>query len=248
MTMRFVSLPGRMSGLLLDVAAFPGEVFDLNIPEEIGDIAQITSEGSFLRVDWVEQSPGQWFSTGRLAGECSYEVTLVLTDDTVDIQILLTNESNRVWQHGTAFNHFSPHDCPSVRDFEVLRHWVRVGDVFQPLSQLPRVFSGRPGVQVFNVLGAPPVSQLPFANAFQATPSFTAEGWIAIQSRDGSRLVAIVAKPALFLFQNSEFTCIHAAPDFGTLAPGQFAVTQTRIYFVQSTLLEWYTRMRGELF
>jgi len=237
-----------MGGQLLDAAAFPGESFDLNIPEQIGDVAQMTAEGSFGRIDWLERTPGEWTCTARATGELSYEVTLLLTHDTADIRILLTNESGRDWQHGTAFNHFATHDCPSARDFESVRHWIRVDGVFRRLHELQRVFSSRPGVQLFNVVGAPPVSQIPFANSFQATPDFTAEGWLAVQSRDGTCLIAIVSKPALFLFQNSEFNCIHSAPDFGKLVPGQMSETQTRIYIVQSSLKDWYKRMRDELF
>ena len=244
--MRFQPNPGLMSGKLVDAAAFPGETFDLNVPEMIGDVAQIAT--AFGRIDWIEWAPGYWTCAAQSAGECSYEVSMVLTHDTADIRIRLTNDSNRVWEHGTAFNHFAADYPAPGGDYETARHWLRVSGQFRRLHDLSRKYSSRPGIQLFNVVGAPPVSQIPFANSFQATPDFTAEGWLAVQSRDGTCLIAIVSKPALFLFQNSEFNCIHSAPDFGKLVPGQMSETQTRIYIVQSSLKDWYKRMRDELF
>jgi hypothetical protein len=135
-----------------------------------------------------------------------------------------------------------------VRDFEGVRHWLRVGGELRRLHDLPRRYSERPGVQFFNVLGAPPVAEIPFAHAFDASPDFTAEGWLAIQARDGARLVAVATKRSLCLFQNSELSCVHCVPDFGALGPGDSAETLTRIYVVESSLEDWYLRMRGELF
>ena len=66
---------------------------------------------------------------------------------------------------------------------------------------------------------------------------------MAIRSRDGKRLVAVVSEPALYTFQNREYSCIHSAASFGALNPGESGEALTRIYFVESDLETWYGRM-----
>lgn len=73
------------------------------------------------------------------------------------------------------------------------------------------------------------------------------EGWLAIQSRGGKRLAAVVSKPALFLFQNMEYSCIHSSPGFGPLPPGKTGEALTRVYFVEASLEGWYERMKREM-
>ena len=124
---------------------------------------------------------------------------------------------------------------------------MRHNGQFKRLPELPRVYSGRPTIQVYQVKGAPPVATIPYAEKFKATPNAELEDWIAIQSRDQTRLAAIVSKPALFLFQNMEYACIHSAASFGTLQPGQTGKALTRLYLVQATLQQWYVRKTAEL-
>jgi len=167
--------------------------------------------------------------------------------DTVDIHIAVTNQSTRIWANSLAFTCFNCREAPSVADFECARHWARSGQQFKRLTEVRRRFSARPTVQAYSVEGATPATQLPFINAFQATPDAALEGWLAIQTPFGSRLAAVVSKPASFLFQNMEYSCIHAGPSFGTLQPGQTGQARTRIYLVRASLDAWYLRMRAEM-
>jgi hypothetical protein len=175
-------------------------------------------------------------------------VSIVPGEDTVDIHLRLTNASDRPWSQSLAFNCFHCGIAPSVRDHECVRHWVRWNGEFKRLVEIPRVFGPRPTVQLYSVEGAPPGKEIPFVARFRATPEVVLEGWLAIQARDGKRLVAVVSRPALFLFQNMEYSCIHSSPGFGALAPGESREALTRLYFVEASLPEWYERMRAELF
>jgi hypothetical protein len=244
MQLRF--LEGHMGGRLQGVEGFPGDVFCVNVPECIGDTAQATFLSEFESIRWAKLA-GAWSVTARAQDELSYRLLAIPGQDTLDIEIHLTNESDRVWEQSMAFNCFSCYEAPAVRDFELVRHHIGARNPDELLRRLPRRASARSGVQVFGVNGAPPIDQIPFAAAFQATAPFVAQDWLAVSSRDGRRLVAAVSKPALFLFQNCEFACIHSAPGFGRLAPGQSARALTRLYFVEDSLRGWYARMRAEL-
>lgn len=244
--MRFTPVPGRMSGSIVDVPGFPGDRFALNCPEAIGDAGHAVWLNQ-AEPQWQELGDGIWQNTGSWPNEMSFTVAIAPGDDTVDVRIRLTNESPRPWKHGLAFNCFNCGAAASVRDYECRRHWARTGGVFKRLIELPRVFGPRPTVQLYSVEGQPPGADLPFVANFKATPDVVLEGWLAIEARDGKRLVAVASKPALFLFQNMEYSCIHSGPGFGPMQPGETRESLTRCYFVESTLAQWHERMTAEL-
>ncbi|HJN15998.1 MAG TPA: hypothetical protein QGH10_10925, partial [Armatimonadota bacterium] len=197
---------------------------------------------------WEALDDGAWLQTARLENELSYAITLTPYDDVIDIHVKLTNESDRTWANSLAFNCFNV-GGPSVRDHECVRHWCRVGGEFKRLVEVPRKFSRRATIQLYSVEGQPPGSEIPFVHNFRATPEeLDLEGWLAVVSRDGTRLVATASKPTLFLFQNMEYSCIHAAPSLGRLEPGETGEAINRIYFVEASLAEWHLRMLTDWF
>ena len=244
--MQFTPNQGHMGGRLYGVAGFPGDEFALNLPECIGDTARVLWGGDFGTIQWLDVG-GAWAASGRVTAEASFRMMVVPGVDTLDIDLQLVNESNRTWASSMAFNCFASANAPSVRDFELVRHHVGLRGDCARLHPLPRLTSARPGIQVYGVSGAPAIADIPFAAAFKATAPFGCEDWLAVRSRDDRRLVAAVSKPALFLFQNCEFSCIHACPSFGRLAPGESGEALTRLYFVEDSLRGWYQRMRAEL-
>jgi len=123
---------------------------------------------------------------------------------------------------------------------------VRTQGRFRRLVEIPRKYGPRPTVQLYSVEGAPDAKGIPFVAGFQATPDVILQGWLAIQSHDGQRLVAVASRPTLFLFQNMEYSCIHASPGFGELGPGETGEALTRLYFVRSSVEEWHQRMQEE--
>lgn len=242
---RFTPYPKQMGGMLTDIPAFPEERFGLGIPEAIGDAARTCW---FVRIspEWQELTEGVWQSLGRAEGELTYTLTVTPSEEVVDIHVRLTNESPRPWAQSLAFNCFSCGSAASIRDHECVRHWARTGGEFKRLIEIPRQFGPRPTIQLYSVEGAPRGRDIPFVANFQATPDVVLEGWLAIQSRDGQRLAAVASQPALFLFQNMEYSCIHSSPSLGALAPGETGEALTRIYFVESTLEAWYDRLKAE--
>lgn len=243
---RFRPRQGHMGGTLTEVGLFPGDAFGLGIPESIGDSAQARWFGT-LKPEWKELDDGAWQSIGREPGELTYVLTVRPGEETVDIEIALTNESGRTWREGMAFNCFQVGGSPALRDHDCVRHWVRANGRFQRLVEVPRVFGPRATVQLYSVEGARPGMEIPFVASFRATPDVALEGWMAVRAPDDRRMAAVASKPALFLFQNMEYSCIHSAPSFGTLAPGQTGRALTRIYFVEATLEEWRRRMTREM-
>jgi len=240
------AVTGQMGMTVLDIPAFPGERFGMGFPEAIGDMNR-TGWLNQSQPEWTQLEDGAWKQTGRGEGELSYELTVEPQEDYVDVRQSVTNQSNRDWPNSVAFNCFQCGGAPSIRDHECVRHWVATGGELKRLPNIPRQFSPRPTVQLYSVEGAPVGMDLPFVANFHATPDVVLEGWMAIESRDGKRLVAAVSKPAMFLFQNMEYSCIHSGAGFGPLRRGETGKALTRLYFVEASVEEWYGRMKGEL-
>jgi hypothetical protein len=235
-----------MTGVLTNASAFPGASFNLNIPEAIGDASQAVGTMSLDAV-WTELGAGVWRTEAHLTSELELVLTVTPGYDVVDIDVSVTNLSIRIWSHSLAFHCLVCGAAPSIADFECKRHWVRTAQQFRRLVEIHRKFSIRPTVQLYSVEGAPPGMQIPFVAQYDATPAEVLEGWLAIMARDGASIAATVSKPALFLFQNMEYSCIHSGSSFGTLQPGQTGEALTRLYLARASLHDWYRRMKLEM-
>jgi len=243
---KFFAEKDKMGGRITDVPGFEGDIFELNFPESIGS-SDYSRWFDIIKCSWQEKEDGNWTGRGWVDGEIEYTVDVKIHSDYVDFIIRLTNMSTEEWDETQAFNCVSPKYAPSVRDHEGRRHWVRTGGEFKRLIEIPRVFGPRPALQLYSVEGAPAGKEIPFVHAFHSTPEDVAiEGWLAIESRDRKHLLATVSKPALYTFQNREYSCIHSSPTFGPLGPGETGSAITRVYFVEATLEEWYSRMKKE--
>ncbi|MFC1713634.1 hypothetical protein ACFL6S_08200, partial [Candidatus Poribacteria bacterium] len=65
------------------------------------------------------------------------------------------------------------------------------------------------------------------------SPSAAAAPYVLTVSEDGEAVVGTATRDAAFLFNNGEFSCIHACPDFGAIYPGETRTAITRLYFLQ---------------
>ncbi len=243
---KFVAEKDKMSARIMNVPGFEGDVFELNFPESIGP-TNYSRWFDIIQCSWQEHEDSNWSGRGWVEGEIEYTIDVEIHEDYVDFILRLTNKSDETWEETQAFNCVSARYAPSVRDHECKRHWVRTGGVLKTLIELPRVFGPRPALQLYSVESAPEGKNIPFVEAFHSTPEDVAiEGWMAIRARDGKHLLATVSKPALYTFQNREYSCIHSAPTFGALKPGETGTALTRVYFVEATVEEWYNRMKAE--
>jgi hypothetical protein len=243
---RFQPIGESMGAIISAVPAFPGDTFMLTVPESIGDSARACWPPG-LKVAWKPQDNGGWRCEGIFEKELRYALSVTTGEDTVDVRIRLTNDSERHWKQSLSFNCFNCSSSKALNDYECLRHWTRVRGQFRRLIEQPRHFGPRPTIQLYSVEGAPKGRDIPFVANFDATPDVVMENWLAIRSRDGRRLAATVSSPTLFLFQNMEYSCIHSASSLGALSPEQTGEALLRLYFVEASLEEWYRRMRREM-
>ena len=245
--MRLEPVAGTMSAWLSEVPAFPGARFSLGFPEAIGDAAA-AAWYTTLVPEWEQPDSDVWRATGRQPGELRYEMTVDLSSgDAALVSYTLENESDRPWQNALAFNCLSCGGAWDVRDHDCERHWAGLAGEPVRLLDVPRRHSTRPSVQLYSTAGAPVATELPFVAGFRATPDVVLDPWMAVESRDGTRTVATVGRPAAFLFHNMEYSCIHAASGFGAIAPGETATAGNDLLFLEAPVADALVRIRTSL-
>ena len=243
---KFSAEPNVMDTRITNVPGFEGDIFKLTFPEAIGSIANGQWPNT-IKCTWEKINDKKWKSKGVVEGLLEYTIDVSIKEDHIDFVQKLTNKSNEVWDETFSFNCFNNSLAPSIRDHDANRNCVMCDNEIKTLTELPRVYGQRPTLQLYSVEGKMKGEDIPFVNSFQATPSDIAiEGWMAIKSRDEKRLVAIASKPALFTFQNREYSCIHSCPSFGKLAPNETGNALVRLYFVESNIEDWHKRMESE--
>ena len=243
---KFSAHKNVMDSRITNVPGFEGDIFGLNFPEAIGSIDYGHWPNS-ITCSWEQINDKKWKATGFVEGKLEYTMDVFVKEDHVDFVQKLTNKSTKEWRESFSFNCFNNSLAPSVRDHDANRNCVMCNNEFKMLTELPRVFGPRPALQLYSVEGRMKGEDIPFVNTFKATPKDVAiEGWFALQSKDKKRLVATVSKPALFTFQNREYSCIHSCPSFGNLKPNETGNAFVRLYFVESSLEDWHERMASE--
>ncbi len=219
----------------LEWPPLPGEIFRLNLPEAI-----VNNEGGRwgvreIKPRWEAGPGGRQSYDVEVPGGMRLHVRMQPFEDYVDIRYQVTNLQTTPWTESLAFTCFNHGSVPSINDFELLRTYIwRKGQPYR-LIDIERKFSTRPLVQLFGIEGARPWHEIKFVAKFQATPPEPCEPLIAIQSRDGKHVTGVAAHPALFLFQNAEYSCIHSCPTFGALKPNETGEALTRHYFLEGT-------------
>lgn len=242
---RIAITPGGTGCTVDEVDAFPGASFIMSFPESIGDAEHVVHFPS-TQADWRHGKDGELITRCLVPGELEYTIHFTPGPDYVDARTSIVNKSTRHWAHSLAFNCVHPGSCEQVIDHECLRHYTGYDGRPTLLRTLPRVFGPRPVVQLYNIEGMPPADSTRFVNDFHATPDITVENWLAIASLSSRSLMAVTSHPALFLFHNLEYSCIHAAQSLGALKPGQRGQALTRAYFTEMPLEDWYVRMKAE--
>ena len=220
----------------LEWPVLPGQLFRLNLPEAI-----VNNEGGRwgvgeIKPSWVAGPDGQQSYEVEDPGGMRLKIRMEPFEDHVDIHYEVTNLQDKPWTESLAFTCFNHGAIYSMNDFELVRTYIwRKGKAYR-LADIERKFSTRPLVQLFGIEGARPWQEVDFVSKFQASPPQPCEPLIAIQSRDGKYVTGVAAQPALFLFQNSEYSCIHSCPTFGALKPGETGRALTRHYFLEGDI------------
>lgn len=223
------------------------QIFGLGIPETIGSREQMMLVNhSEATIHWtVDQTQGSVSTTWAREGLIRYELLIIPAEDYVDLVMTVENQTDSTWHGVFAFNCISPARAPAFRDSSLRRTFLSMNQQATSLAALPRVQGPRPTITIYPTQTH--AQEMPsFAEAFQATSPIASDGsWVAVVSEPGDAYMATVTADASFLFTNTKFGCIHAAPFFGNIAPQEERTVESRVYFSKGSLQDFLERYRS---
>jgi hypothetical protein len=239
-------VPGKMVAVAR-VPGLGGQSFSLGIPETIGSRERMIL--NFPEVDgklaWTGPgADGSIQSEWTTRGVIHYRARLVPGEVWVDIEMTIQNLSGATWHDVFAFNCLNPTGAREFQDWKLERTYMEHEGQPYRMAQTTRVQGHMPTVQFYVHEQTPPGQESSFVRGFSAiSPHRTTGSWIVTLSEDGQSHMAATSLDSLFLFNNLDRCCIHAAPNFGDIGPGERSSTVARLYLAHGGLDEFLARL-----
>jgi hypothetical protein len=238
-----------VQGKMVAVARVPalgGQSFSLGIPETIGSRERMIL--NFPEVDgkiaWTGPAEdGSIESEWTTRGMIHYRARLVPGEDWVDIEMTIQNLSGVTWHDVFAFNCLNPTGAKAFQDWNLERSYMSHQGQPLRMAETTRVQGHMPTVQFYVHEQTPPGRESAFVRGFSAiSPHRTTDSWIMTLSEDRKSHMAATSLDSLFLFNNLDRCCIHAAPSFGDIGPGERSTTVARLYLAHGGLDDFLAR------
>lgn len=223
-------------------------VFGLGIPETIGCREQMwLVNHPDVRIAWeVDTETGTVSTTWTDEAVIAYTVYLIPSEDYVDIEMTITNLSDKTWHDVFSFNCVSPARAPDLNDSALVRTYMSVAGRPKALSETTRITGHMPTVGVY-LPHSHEQHVPPFAGAFEATSTDRTDGaWLVTVSESDSAYMATASGDAMFLFDNTRLGCIHSSPSFGAIEPGNEKTVVSRVYLAHGTLDDFLSRYAAD--
>jgi len=248
--------PGRivlrpMRGKMNAAARVPGKgwVFALGMPETIGCRERMILNFPEVKIHWTgPDADGAVASEWTTEGRIKYAVRLVPSADCVDVEMTITNLSDKLWHDVFAFDCVNPTRAEPFKDWKLARTYMSSHGRPLLMAKTKRVQGHMPTVGFYTHEQTPWGLESPFVRGFGATsPNRTDGSWIVTLSDPPGSYMAATSSDSLFLFDNLDRCCIHSAPSFGDIGPGESSTTVARMYFAAGGLEDFLKRYRADL-
>jgi creatinine amidohydrolase len=239
--------PGAMQ-VTARVPGLDNQAFSLGIPETIGCREAMLVNFPEAKIDW--QGPDaagvvscSWGPGGRI----SYSLRLMPAGDYVDIEMTIRNHTEFLWHDVFAFNCLNPIQAPAFQDWKLKRTYMsKQGKPFC-MAQTSRVKGHMPTVGFYLPDRTKAGEESVFVRGFGATsPDRTDGSWIVTLSEPAGSYIAATAVETAFLFDNLDRCCLHAAPAFGDIGPGESSTTVSRLYLAKGSLDDFLKRRQTD--
>ncbi|MBI4244731.1 MAG: hypothetical protein HY606_11630 [Planctomycetes bacterium] len=222
--------------------------FAFGIPESIG-----SREHSLIlnfpdvkpeEIEWKEdKKSGVASYSYSKSGLIEYDVKLTPHLDYIDLEMTIKNLTDEVWQDVFAFNCFNPVAARKFKDENLQRTYISVKGKMKLLADVKKtVNEKRPGLSFYLKEG---IKKCQFADdSMSVSPERTDAAWIFRSA--GDYYMAAANAEAVFLFSNTEFGCVHSAPNFGNIKPGKSSRIKSRFYVAKGDLGEFIKRYESD--
>jgi hypothetical protein len=223
-------------------------VFALTVPETIGNREKMLL--NFPETNLVWEGPGDdgvvttgWTNDSVI----SYSLELIPGKDFIDAAMNITNLSEDKWEDVWSFNCLNPVKATTFQDLEMDRTYMSTKEGPKRLSDTKRIIGHRPSIGVYYSEKMELDEQWAFISWFEATSLDRTDGdYLVTLSESGKTYMAATSPNTLYLFNNLDFTCIHAAPTFGNIGPGESSSLTTRFYFSEGGLKDFLKRFNKD--
>ena len=233
--------------VFISVPALPDQFsFSFVVPETTGYVDKVALNFPGQKPIWAKDDKDGSVSYTLENENVVYNVRLVPSADDVTVIESLKNKTDEKWEHAFTFPCFGTERVRRFSDTEFDRTFLMLADGLTPIKEIERTASKRPLLQFYYMEGKR-YPEHSFMDNFKATSPVAAKGsYVLTVSKDGKAVVGTATRDAAFLFNNGEFSCIHACPDFGTIYPGETRTAVTKLYFLQGGAKEFQERYQKD--
>ena len=236
--LEFERVPERDMFLKWSVDFLPGQTFGMCFPENF------TARNTEAFVGFWDTQIEWHFSDNLAEGSAASEQAELLLrvfqepdERTVAWHMSFKNISDGALDGLAAFNCLQLCGAPLFQDLSMARTKVRdAAGNWCELSRIPKT-TGRRTIQFYPATGGIELDEHPWVRRFELTSKQTLSGnSIQVESVDGTwTLENAVHSPIAFFFNNWEphAGCIHVAPLFGSVLPGQESTARGTIRFTK---------------
>ena len=218
-----------------------------NIPEDLGERNRTLYRLHNTPNTWEDLGDGAWAYTVTKDGLYSMTVNLTPHEDCVDVRISAKNLSQDKWEYTYTFTCFGLGGARAFTDIEMVRTYVYKDGGPKRIIEMDRTPSQRPLLQLYPIKGTIHCDEIAFIKHFRATCKEVAdEGLMYIVSRDGKMVSGVAAENPLYLFNNAEYSCVHACPTLGHPDPGEEVTSLSRFYFLHGSHDELLKRVAAD--
>jgi len=239
------------AGAMQVTAHVPGlnnQVFALGIPETIGCREAMLVNFPEAKIEWKGPDKNgavscAWGPGGRI----SYSLRMIPAVDYIDMEMTIRNHTEFLWHDVFAFNCLNPINAPQFQDWTLKRTYMSKNGKPFCMAQTTRIKGHMPTVGFYLPQHTPSGAESIFVKGFSATsPDRTDGSWVVTLSEPGGSFMAATAIRTAFLFNNLDRCCLHSAPSFGDIGPGEASMTVSRLYLAKGMLDTFLQRMEGD--
>lgn len=238
-------------GTMTVAARVPGldnQAFSLGIPETIGCREAMLLNFPEAKIEWTKPGlDGSVSCSWGPGGRVFYMVKLLPALDFVDVEMTIRNHTEFFWHDVFAFNCLNPIEAPAFKDWKLQRTYMSSKGKPLCMAQTRRVKGHMPTVGFYLPERTEPGQELIFVRTFGATsPDRTDGSWIVTLSEPAGAYMAATAVQTAFLFDNLDRCCLHSAPSFGDIGPGQSSTAVSRLYLAKGALDDFLKRQAAD--
>jgi len=231
---------GQEQTIAFEIAALPGEVFKIVIPEIITDRQETILEWNHKVPQWdIGQDHASWHC--EVTSVIRMTAGIVFGPEVIEARVKMTNLTDRTWELANAFTCFAFYAAALFDNPELDRILLPVDDQWQSVADLfAETDPGPKPHTFFRVKGGPnPRDMIVGRRVHQLHPRMVDSGAACVVSKDGRWVAGTYSTRPAYVFCDRRERCIHANPLYDPIGPRETAVASTYIRIMRGSVADF---------